>query len=430
MTLTDLNTPEEKIRRGIIDLQLTQPFFAYLVMNLRPRLLPKTAPMQTVGVNAKGELFYAPEWVMKQSLEVMQGVLCHEVLHVAFLHHLRRGNRVPTVANISQDVVVNMMVKQAGMRLPKDGIPVDANYNESRFELMGVQIHIDNVSKKTWEEIYDEIMRQLHNGGVRQVGQACQGQGQGKGQGQGGAQTMDDHNLGGGDDGTEPVTGKEAADSEQKWQGQLAEAAQFAKQRGTLPAGMDRYIDELLKPQINWPALLLKSMRPYFTPVDWTYQKPHKKSKQLGVYLPSTLKEHCEIEVIVDTSGSISKAELTEFLSEIVGIAQSMQHLKMWVTFVDAKVQARYEVDNGEIPKILAMEPKGGGGTSMEKGLDYIKEHNRTTELVVVFTDGYDCWERSKKDYPFDVIWVINRDGISEGEMKDNIPYGTKIKMD
>jgi predicted metal-dependent peptidase len=211
------------------------------------------------------------------------------------------------------------------------------------------------------------------------------------------------------------------------WQKNLANAATYAKQQGKLPAGMQRLMDELLKPRVSWKSLLMKYLRQHLNPTDWSYHKPGRKSHALDVFLPTVIKEGCSVEVICDTSGSIGNDTLKEFLTEIVAIARAMPDLEMWVTFVDAAVHTRYKIDSGEFAKILAMKAEGGGGTSMEAGLDYVKENNPAVPVTVVLTDGYDSWRRTKTDYPFDVIWCITRDGISDLSV---IPYGQKVKMD
>lgn len=407
--MVGIDNPEDKIRKAIIDLQKPHPFFAYLVMFLEPKVMPESCPMQTIGVNQHGKLFYNREWVMGRSDKEMVGILCHEVLHSALLHMSRTGSRDKKIANISQDMVVNAMVISSGMILPAGGIPYDAYKNISDFDLYDgpkpIHIHVDNVLGKTWEEIYEEIAPRIppSNGG---------------GSNRSAERGWDEHDResGGEDDGG----------GEDEWMNRTAEAAQYAKQQGKLPAGMSRILDQLLRPKVEWKGLLIKYLRPFFNPVDWSYQRPNRKSQVLETYLPNALKEHVEVEVVVDTSGSIGKEELTEFLSEIVGIANAFSHITMHVNFWDTRLQARYEVSNGDIPKILAMEPKGGGGTSMEGAFDWLKENNRRASIVVVFTDGYDTFSHSRNDYPFDIIWLISKRGVSP----EKIPYGMKIKMD
>jgi predicted metal-dependent peptidase len=410
MSLTDIDNAEDVIRKGIIDLQKPQPFFAHLVMHLRPEVMSAEEKMQTVGVSAKGRLFYNKEFMMKNK-DHIQGLLTHEVLHVAFLHAQRTGPRNKVLANIAQDVVVNMMLGKAGMTLPATAIPYDNQRDRSKFQLPDgdkmVDVTIESVSEKAWEEVYDDLSKLIKNPP------------------QGGSGKQPGHDNAPQDDGGE---GQEGKSNEEGWGKRLAEAAQYAKQQGKLPAGMDAYVDELLKPKVLWKQLLLQYLRPYLLPVDWSYQRPNKKSQALDVYMPSVLKEHCAIEVIIDTSGSIAQDELTEFLSEVVAIAKSIQHLKMWVSSCDTQIQSRYVVENGDIPKILSMQLKGGGGTSMENGLDYVKANNQEVDAVIVLTDGCDSYHKTRIDYPFDVLWVISKNGINNPE--DEIPYGRVIKMD
>jgi predicted metal-dependent peptidase len=329
----------------------------------------------------------------------------------ALLHISRTGGRNKELANIAQDIVVNNLVIRAHMALPKGIIVVDTYRDWCDITINGVQMRVENISEKIWEQIYDELLQTLTKAGrsPSQMGKALARMG------------FDDHMEGDGEG--NQLSQEEVEAAGRKWQKAIVDAATYAKQQGKMPLGMERMIDELLKPKLPWRGILLKYLRPYLNPSDWSYHKPSRKSQQLEVYLPTVVRESVEVEVIVDTSGSIGKEQLTEFLSEIVGIATAMSHVTMWVTFVDAQVNSRYKVDNGDIPKILAMEPKGGGGTSMEVGLDYVKKHNGQVPVVVVLTDGYDSYERKERDYPFEVLWVITNGG------QEKMPYGRKIQM-
>ncbi len=440
---------EDKLRRGIVRLQKPQPFFAYLLMNLRPKQFPEEMKKHRMGINAMGELFYTPEFVESMSMPEVFGCLCHEVLHVALLHAMRTGTRIQPIANIAQDVIVNMIVKKTAegmdnnsggygrkrdewasenyveMKLPADTIQVDIHNDSSNLNLPGGgQMTIENVSDKAYEEIYAEIIDKLRRQG-KDPNQVTRPQSIGFDYHMGGKSAGKDKN--GKEKGSMSQAEMEAA--AKKWQGNIAEAAQYAKAQGKLPGGMNRIVNDILKPQVVWKQLLMKFLRPHIQPVDWTYQRPSKKSQVLGVFLPNVIREHCEVEVIVDTSGSVSAKELKEFVSEIVGIAKSMQHIKMGVTFVDSKIHTRYELDNGDIPKILNMEPQGGGGTDMEEGLDYVKKKNREVPVVIVLTDGWTSFNRRASDYPFEVIWVITENGISKEAMRQQIPYGQRVKM-
>jgi len=71
------------------------------------------------------------------------------------------------------------------------------------------------------------------------------------------------------------------------------------------------------------------------------------------------------------------------------------------------------------------MEPKGGGGTDMEAGLDYCKKQNPTIPVAIVFTDGFVPIRKKASDYPFQVLWVVTKNGSTK-----DLRYGHVIKMD
>ena len=407
-------TGKERITKGLVDLQSEQVFFSHLCMNLRPMA---DASTMTASVDMRGEMRYNEKWMMSLSIDQTMGLLCHEVLHVAFNHCARTGGRRNKIANIAQDAIVNYMVKKSNLQLPDGGIPVDTYKNTAEILHPKGKYTIRDIDKKDWEAVYDEIYPLLKD--MKDDERSGNGNGDGTGKGKA-SQGFDEHIRGN-------CSEQEEANLREDWQGKLCDAATYAKKVGKLPAGMERLISGLLKPKVQWKSLLLRYLKAHFTPVDWSYNKPSKKSYATKVFLPNTLKENIECEVYVDTSGSVSQDELKSFLSEIVGIAKAMSNITMWVTFIDSHIEesARYKVGNGEIAKILAMKPKGGGGTDMEVGLDYCKKMNPSIPVAIVFTDGYVPIRRKAKDYPFEVIWVVTPDG----QTKD-LKYGQVVKMD
>jgi predicted metal-dependent peptidase len=418
MGISDIKKAADKVVRAICDLQKTQPFFAHLLMHMRPQVMPVENPQQSMGVDAKGGLYYNEEWVMGLSDAEAQGVLCHEVLHVGLKHCVPEVVRVHEIVNIAQDIVVNMTVLASGMQIPKQFISYDIYRNSVWLSLDGVSIRIEKVSEKFWEQVYDEIMQYMKNAGkdVSKYGQMI-------GRGPFG---FDDHMIGG------ELSEAELQEAAKQWSQNLVDAATYAQQKGNLPRGMNRIIDALLKPRVNWKQYLLKYLRPYLQPVDWSYHKPHRKSQVLGVFLPTVLKEHCDVEVLVDTSGSVSQRTLTEFVTEIVSIARSMSHVKIGISFCDTRIHAHYVVENADIPKILAATPKGGGGTSLESSLDELQIMNREVPIVVALTDGHDTYQKTRRDYPFDVIWCIapSPNGVDIQSWSNGPKYGLRIKME
>jgi predicted metal-dependent peptidase len=454
-------TPEEKISRAIIRLNqgreqrgFDQPFFAHLMFRMYPSAMPEKDGrywMRTAGVTPKGRLIYDRTWIDGLDDEKVAGLLMHEILHVALLHAFARDGRNPIIANIAQDIVVNNIVQRTGIPLPEGGVMVnlyDCNGKGAcDLEFMGVKARIDNVNDKSWEEIYEELLppfqkkmkeqqddlkkalEKLQKAGKMpgfdmHLPEPQEGEGM-PGGGQEGHGTDEGR-------GSSGMTKKEQEEFAKEMRDALVGAATAARQMGKLPGGMERIIDGILKPKVAWKSLLLKAVRPMFNPYDFSFRRPGRRSYPLGVFQPVMEKEFVDVVVQVDTSGSVGDEIMQQFVSEIVAIGRAFNMVRLRILFVDAAVQAEYVLDNASANKVLQLKPKGGGGTSMEAGLDYVKEKYRDASVVVVLTDGCDSWQRKARDYPFEVIWVIcpSPIGITLTDAKSRIPYGVKIKME
>lgn len=362
----------DKIIRGKILLQKQKPFFAYILLNLK---ISEDNKIETICVNQKGEIKYNNSFIESLSDEEIKGVVCHECLHIVFEHLTRQTNRNPLLFNVASDIVVNNILVNDGLQLPKNGL-IPINNQIEVFEQK-----INEIDKKSAEQIYELLLKKYKKQEVP-VG-------------------FDIHEI-----------GEKDEQEIKKWKKVLVEASTYARQQGNLPKGMERMIDDLLNQKVNWKHLLYKYITNEML-FDYTYNSPSKRSIATGIYMPSMKKENIKIYVSIDTSGSISQEELTEFVSEIIGIGKSFNNITIKVLVCDCEIHQELEVRNGDIPTIRDIKLKGGGGTSFSVPLDYIKEKNdNEIKLVIFFTDGYA--ERVKLDYPFKILWVITKGGTEE----------------
>ena len=178
---------------------------------------------------------------------------CHEILHLSLLHLLRRGSREKTAWNIAVDLATNVMLVKNRFELPK-GCLVPVGYDGSKFTIKGKNknVTIEKIDEKTAEQIYEEIP-ELKEGDNYVGGD--------------GEKSFDKHNE---DSDGKTKTKEEQNDLENEWRNRLEEAYISAKQRGNVPNGLERYIDELKKSQVNWKALLRRYLQATI-PNDWTW---------------------------------------------------------------------------------------------------------------------------------------------------------------
>ena len=163
--MSDLNA-EELIVRGKIQIQHDFPFFAYLSLKLKLRewnkeeveSIKKQLGFCTMAVDIKNNLYYNPEFVEKElgSDDKIISVLAHEILHCSLLHPIRTGNRNPEIWNIAIDLCCNAILKNNGFYIGEKWI-----YPDNNDEFVVGKKTIKEVSKKSAEELYDEIIDEL-----------------------------------------------------------------------------------------------------------------------------------------------------------------------------------------------------------------------------------------------------------------------------
>jgi predicted metal-dependent peptidase len=188
---------------------------------------------------------------------------------------------------------------------------------------------------------------------------------------------------------------------------------------GDIPAGLVRELNELENPSLPWHRILRQRLALAIRRRSWL--RPAKKF--LPMYFPGVKKEKgLNAVVAFDTSGSMSADDLTQAMSETIGLAESFPSVHMWVIFNDAKVWEVIEVKNGERTKLKSLKPKGGGGTEFKPVFESIKKNfNDKIDCLVFFTDGY-CYDSWPKKPKYNVFWVSRSTSI-------DWPFGQYVSL-
>jgi len=379
-------TPAERITKAKIKLQRESPFFSYLVMNMQ---ITEDKTLPSMGVDFKGNARYNPEWIESLSDDEIKGVLCHEVMHTALLHLLRVGKKEHQFWNIATDMAINWLLVHDGQTLPKEGIIPDSY---GTVKLPNIDYTFD-VKDKCADELYEELMDNVPPCECPCHGKTNpKGSGSNPGQGQGdccgcGSQGFDQHDY------AEGLSDAEREEISKEWKQKLVEAATAAKAKGKLPGGIERLVEDLLNPKLNWKQLLYQYLTKDLL-YNHTYRKPGRRSysvtdsKGNPIYFPSEVKENLNIAVTVDTSGSISIEEYKAFVTEVYGIATAFEQINMDLIFWDTEIQEVVKITRNNKDQIMNLSPKGGGGTHIGCLMDHY-EGTRPPQLMVHLTDGY-----------------------------------------
>jgi len=405
----------DRLIQARIHLQKEKPFFSYLTMHLNFIEATEEDGIPTMGITADGDVYYNAGFVEGLDEQTCKGVLCHEVMHCALEHLLRRNNRHMELWNICNDAVINNIIAQEGMKLPKDGV---IPYNN---EITIYDTKIKKINDKSSEEVFDETYGNIKkrmdkvNKSIKDYIKNHPDAGKGFDkhiEGDGNKNGKDKSDGSGGNQknkGKGKIPGKinpaGGGKDKKNWKKILIDACTHAKQQGHLPAGMERIVGKILETHIDWKGLLYR----YITnqiPIDYNWCRPSKKSFSTGVYLPSVEKEKIDVIVAIDTSGSISQEELSQFMSEIISILRTFRNVDLTIIDCDAQINSAKTYKSAKVDDALEFKLRGGGGTSHLPVFKWIDKHMSTARLLVAFTDGYTSFPEVE-DVNINTLWVV-----------------------
>lgn len=383
-------TAAQKVTKARANLVMAHPFFGSLALRLK---LKENPELKEAGVCDGTTITYNPKTVEEMPLSKVQGLIAHLVMHPAFLHHTRRGNRDKKKWNKACDYSINTILKNAGFDLP-EGRLVDPNYNGMSAE------HIYTMIPDDPED---------GNGGGGNSGGNNNSNDPG---GDGGVEDSPNSQNGG-------ASASQQQHEEAEWKVALAQAAHVAKQAGKLPGDLERMMGELLEPQVPWKDILRRFMTEKCND-DFSWKRGNRRFIANGLYLPSRISDDAmaTMVAVIDTSGSIGERELTEFGSEIADIHKEVKPKELIVIYCDAQVN---HVDRFGPEDELRFKLHGGGGTDFRPPFDWIEKQQLPVKCLAYLTDGYGPFPE-EEDVPFPTIWVINNDQVEP-------PFGEHLVM-
>jgi predicted metal-dependent peptidase len=159
---------------------------------------------------------------------------------------------------------------------------------------------------------------------------------------------------------------------------------------GSVPKSWQHWAEEAYHPPQPWRELLGAAVRSATTGPgageDYTYGRPSRRSAGLpGIVLPRLRRRPPRVCVVIDTSGSVSDAELGSAILEVAAISRSVGGRRDLVSVLpcDAAARVAYPMCRAEgIPLV------GGGGTDLRAGFAKALRSTPRPDVIVVLTDG------------------------------------------
>ncbi len=163
---------------------------------------------------------------------------------------------------------------------------------------------------------------------------------------------------------------------------------------GSAPDGWRRWADEAFHPPQPWRKLLGAAIRSAAgapgVGENHSYRRPSRRSASVpGVLLPSLRRTPPRVCVVIDTSGSVSDAELGSALLEVTAISRAVGGRRDLVSVISCDAAAGVAVPLCRAENVSLI---GGGGTDLRSGFAQALRSRPLPDVVVALTDGQTRW--------------------------------------
>lgn len=377
------NNKIAKARAGLI---IDHPFFASILLPMPISEDESVPTMATDGETIK----FNPTWTESLSLPEITFVLAHEALHCMFDHMGRRGSRGPNRWNQAADYIINeLLMKEKIGSMPHGGL-----YNPSLVQK----------GNGTAEGVYKLLPEENEKKNAGDKGGA-----------------LDQVNDAGSKNGTQPTDAATIAEKSANLKVRVVAAKNAARMQGRLSAGLERLVDEMLEPVVDWREVLRRFVSER-AKVDHSFARPKRRFLHTDLILPSLTGEKMgALVVAVDCSGSVNRKLLLEFAAEINAIREDVRPSSIEVVYFDSDVCHAETFTQDDDFKIT---PKGGGGTAFSPVFEYINKQAEAPIAVVFLTDLICDDFGPCPEYP--VLWAV-LEGVHQGY--DKVPFGEILKI-
>lgn len=373
----DMKKLATKLAKAKTALVLEHPFVGNIALSM-PVIFDYTLNPPTAATNGKRIKFH-PEYVDGLNDEEVKFLVAHECFHPMLEHNFRRGERDPVKWNMAADYIVNKLLTDEGIgKMPKHGL-LDAN--------------IYNAGHGTSDGVYNILPDMPDDGsGPGDPGNA-----------------LDNCEDG---DGSPAEQGQQQAE----WKVKVAQAAQAAKMMGKMSANMQRLVDEVLQPKVDWRDVLQRFIVKARTD-QRSFSRFNRRFIAQGLYLPSVSGEQMgEVCFAVDCSGSIDQKTVNQFAAEITKVKEDLMPSRIHVLYFDSEVS---HVESYGPDDELDIKPHGGGGTNFAPVFEKIIEEGIEPVAIVFLTDLCCNSFGDQPDAP--VLWVTTDPGKA--------PFGEIVEM-
>ena len=369
-----MRTVQDQLSRISKTLIFTEPFYGIFLIGMQKEFNKNIA---TAGVGKHGigmRLVINPDFFAELSEPHQQGLLKHELLHIAF-GHIIMADKYPNkkLFNIAADIEINQYIDSN--MLPAGGLTLDT-FKDLR------------LPKRAGTSEYYKLLQQTmdkngnsSNGALQSILDQMDGESQ------------YDHKL------WDEVTDLPEAEKklvQKQYEHQMKTTAEeIQKKHGNIPGELAEIIERLFKvepPKFNWKQYLKR----FINNASKIYTKKlrRKYNKRYAGNPGLKIKHRNHVLVGVDTSGSVSSEELVEFMHELYHMHKTGNQIT--VAQFDTQLTSVEDFNPKKNWNI-----KGRGGTCFQPVTDHYNENKYSA--FICLTDGE---ASNPENCPKNALWV------------------------
>jgi len=365
----DLN----KAKIGILSVH-SSAFICTILFSLKLRW-EKSIP--TAATNGE-YILINPDFFHNLTSSQRIGLLAHEAWHVAFEHMVRGVGYDKEKYNKAADYVINNMLTNKNYKLPDGGL-INHKYD-----------------KMATEQIYKELPDDPY----------------------GSKDNYDCDIIPISGDSLQEVKNKEATIKSIIVKASI-QSKIFKDEAGTIPGDIQRVIDELCNPKLDWFTILMQHMTAY-AKTDYSFKRPNKRFMP-DFYLPSLYGESMnDLGLAFDTSSSVNDEEFNAYYSETKYMRECLNPVLTTIIDFDTKIHNVHILNQDE--SMGNIKFNGRGGTKLKPVFKYFKEYPPT--VLIIFSD-LEC-RKIIEDPGFPVIWIAVNNPNASVNFGKLIYYETK----
>ncbi|MBR3890573.1 MAG: hypothetical protein IKJ30_00700 [Bacilli bacterium] len=346
-----------QIKRNLL---IGYPLFGTLISNIT---FVSSSEVETAATDGK-YIFYNENYFKTLSKSEQTFLFAHEICHIAFKHMQRKSDRNLEAWNIATDAIINALLVNDGLSMPKG------------------MIYIEDAINYNCEELYEMLLKDNMDKEMN----------------------PNNHNLWKKENiGNEKIDEIEEFKKNVSLRNKIIEELKKELINDSLGKGKEsssefRKISEVnvSKPIIDWRKILKETIG---YEVDWSYKDA---TIEEGVVCPHLVDIQTPLtEILLDVSGSVDDELLKSFLRECKNI---MKTSKLKIGCFDTVFYGFIDIhDENEIDRLSF---PGGGGTDFEVA---INAFSRRADNKIIFTDG-----KGSMPYSNDIIWMIYNNQVDD----------------